>query len=450
MALAAHDLVAAYPAATRRALDSDFVRSPRVDAGGRRALGRRQDDAVAHHRRPSASSQRRRAARRRLIASLPPQQRRIALVFQDDALFYNMTVRANLRFALRDRTDARRARCRNGDALHVGDLLDRRPRELSGGERQRASIARALLSDPPALLLDEPLAHLDPSLRRTVRDEIVGLHERFAGPVLYVTHDHAEAMSVGDRLAVLIDGRIEDVGEPQRVYDSPRNSAVARFLGDRPMNLLPKTTARSPGIRPERVRVAPDAALRGRVARRERPAPTPTLWSRRTRGAIIARVPGDDRGATRRRVALDLPADSCATLIAHGAALRMNEIDALARGVMLTGIRRPNSIRPCRSSADTFFSTTPGAPIAAVRALTDALRAMRDDRAADRDRPGGRPRRALARGVEPMPSMMALGAAADLELASAPASRSPSICAAPAARWISRRCSIWRSIRATP
>jgi ABC-type sugar transport system ATPase subunit len=201
------------------------------------------------------------------VARLPPQERRIALVFQDDALFANMTVRQNLRFAQRRGASAG-AGAATATALHVDQHLDRRPRQLSGGERQRASIARALLSDPLALLLDEPLAHLDPSLRRSVRDEVIGLRQRFTGPILYVTHDHVEAMSVGDNLAVLVEGRIEDVGEPQRVYDSPRTIAVARFLGERPMNLLADGAA-VVGIRPERVELAGNGALRGRIARRE-------------------------------------------------------------------------------------------------------------------------------------------------------------------------------------
>jgi ABC-type sugar transport system ATPase subunit len=237
---------------------------------------------------------------------LPPQKRRIALVFQDDALFGNMTVRQNLRFAQRrDAGDA--AVSETALALHVHKHLDRRPRQLSGGERQRASIARALLSDPLALLLDEPLAHLDPSLRRSVRDEVIGVRQRFAGPILYVTHDHVEAMSVGDLLAVLIEGRIEDVGEPQRVYDSPRTVAVARFLGERPMNLFSDGDA-IVGIRPERVELTSDGGLRGRIVRRETTGADAYLEVETARGAIVVRVGASREVRSGELVGLELPA----------------------------------------------------------------------------------------------------------------------------------------------
>jgi multiple sugar transport system ATP-binding protein len=240
----------------------------------------------------------------------PPQERHIALVFQDDALFVNMTVRENLRFALRRRGPAGEARiAATARALHVGDHLDRRPRQLSGGERQRVSIARALLSDPAALLLDEPLAHLDPSLRRSVRDEVIGVRQRFAGPILYVTHDHVEAMSVANLLAVLVDGRIEDVGEPDRVYDSPGTLNVARFLGERPMNLFEYRGAMV-GIRPERVAVTAGGSISGSVARRENTGADAYLDVETERGTIVVRVPASNDARAGDRVALDLPNDA--------------------------------------------------------------------------------------------------------------------------------------------
>ncbi len=243
------------------------------------------------------------------IAALPPQQRRVALVFQDDALLRNMTVRENLRFALRDRNGGGARIDATAAALHVGAYLDRRPARLSGGERQRASIARALLSDPAALLLDEPLAHLDPSLRRSVRDEVLGVRQHFAGPILYVTHDHVEAMSVGSQLAVLVDGRLEDTGEPQRVYDSPANLTVARFLGERPMNLLPGDGV-TLGIRPERVRIVADAPLRGRVARRETTGADAYLDVETARGTVVVRVPVRAAAFAGDLVALEMPGDA--------------------------------------------------------------------------------------------------------------------------------------------
>ena len=194
------------------------------------------------------------------IAARTPQERRVALVFQDDALFGHLSVAGNLRFALRRGSKASVAR--TAAALQIEELLERRPRQLSGGERQRAAMARALLSEPTVLLMDEPLAHVDPSLRRSVRDAVLGVRNYFAGPIVYVTHGHAEAMSVADELAVLIDGRIEDGGEPQRVYDAPRTLRVAAFLGDWPMNLLDDGRYVL-GIRVERVRIERGGRLAG-------------------------------------------------------------------------------------------------------------------------------------------------------------------------------------------
>jgi ABC-type sugar transport system ATPase subunit len=243
------------------------------------------------------------------LAKKSPQSRRIALVAQDDALFLNMSVRQNLEFALRGGERKSERVSETAAALKVESNLERHPRGLSGGERQRASIARALLSDPLALLLDEPLAHLDPSLRRSVRDEVIGVRERFGGPILYVTHDHVEAMSIGDVLAVLIDGRIEDAGDPQRVYDSPSSLAVARFLGERPMNLFEQNGAIL-GIRPERIRTAPDGALGGRVVRRESTGADAYLEVETEHGSLAVRVPASHDARAGDRIGLDLPSES--------------------------------------------------------------------------------------------------------------------------------------------
>jgi ABC-type sugar transport system ATPase subunit len=233
------------------------------------------------------------------------RERRIALVFQDDALFQTMSVRENLHFALRNGASSEHV-VEAARALHVERHLDRRPRDLSGGERQRVALARALLSEPLVLLLDEPLAHLDPGLRAAVRAGLRDVRERFEGPVVYVTHDHGEAMQIGDTLGVLIDGRLEDYGDPQRVYDAPANVRVAAFLGVPAMNLI-KDGDRILGIRPEYVRVRYDAPLRGFVERREPVGADAYVDVRTERGTLTARIPADVRYDAGDAVALEFP-----------------------------------------------------------------------------------------------------------------------------------------------
>jgi len=309
MTLAARDLVAAYPGRSNAALEGI---SFDVAAGTTLAIVGPSGAGKTTLLRAIAGLLRLRGGDLRLdgssIAGLPPQERRVALVFQDDALFANMTVRENLRFALRasaGRSDERIVAA--AAALHVAPQLDRRPRRLSGGERQRASIARALLSEPAVLLLDEPLAHLDPSLRRSVRDEIVGVHQRFAGPVLYVTHDHVDAMSVGDVLAVLIDGRLQDVGDPERVYDAPRNLAVARFLGERPMNLFERDGT-IVGIRPERIELSAGGPVAGAVIRRETTGADAYLDVQTSYGVLSVRVAASEPARAGDALTLEFPA----------------------------------------------------------------------------------------------------------------------------------------------
>ncbi len=234
----------------------------------------------------------------RVLDALPPQTRRIAMVFQSDALIPHASVRENLTFALRGpRDDARVAGV--VERLHLDALERRRPGEISGGERQRVAIGRAMLSDPLALLLDEPLAHLDPLLRVRVRDEVVRLRERFTGPIVYVTHDHSEAMALADDLCVMIEGRIEQTGDPQQVFDAPGNLRVARFLGTPSMNLLYDVQSTLGygnvvvGIRPERVRIDDAGALAGTVTRGERAGADAFVHLDTPLGPISARVDSD-------------------------------------------------------------------------------------------------------------------------------------------------------------
>jgi len=248
------------------------------------------------------------------LTALAPQARRIAMVFQSDALIPQASVRENLAFALRSGPDDARV-AGMVERLHLGSLERRRPAEISGGERQRVAIGRALLSDPQALLLDEPLAHLDPLLRGRVRDEVVRVRERFTGPIVYVTHDHAEALALADDLCVLIDGRIEQTGGPQQVYDAPGNLRVARFLGTPSMNLLHDVHSTLGfgdvivGVRPERVRIDASGALAGATSRCERAGADTFVHVATALGEIVARVAPENAPAPGTEVRLAFARD---------------------------------------------------------------------------------------------------------------------------------------------
>ena len=172
----------------------------------------------------------------------PPQHRDIAMVFQNYALYPHMTVRGNLEFPLRMMKLSRIERTKRveetADLLGLSQLLQRRPRELSGGQRQRVAMGRALVRQPKVFLMDEPLSNLDAKLRIQIRAEIAGLQKRLGITTLYVTHDQVEAMTLGDRIAVLNAGRLQQLGRPQELYDQPANAFVANFLGNPGMNIF--------------------------------------------------------------------------------------------------------------------------------------------------------------------------------------------------------------------
>jgi multiple sugar transport system ATP-binding protein len=178
----------------------------------------------------------------RLVNDVAPRDRDIAMVFQSYALYPHMSVADNMGFALKMAKVGResiRARVgRSAGRLGIDGLLARRPRALSGGQRQRVALGRAVVRSPSAFLMDEPLSNLDAKLRVEMRAYIARLHQDLGTTTLYVTHDQTEAMTMGDRVAVMRDGKLEQVDEPQRLYEQPENLFVAGFIGSPAMNLL--------------------------------------------------------------------------------------------------------------------------------------------------------------------------------------------------------------------
>jgi len=182
------------------------------------------------------------------VTLVPPQHRDLAMVFQSYALYPHKSVRENLAFGLRMRhVDPVRIDTRvreTAAALGVDGLLDRKPAQLSGGQRQRVALGRAIVREPRAFLLDEPLSNLDPTLRVGTRTELALLHRRLAATMVYVTHDQEEAMTLGTRVAVMRDGAIEQTAPPLEVFRRPANMFVARFVGSPAMNLWACTCSR--------------------------------------------------------------------------------------------------------------------------------------------------------------------------------------------------------------
>jgi multiple sugar transport system ATP-binding protein len=229
----------------------------------------------------------------RCVDDVAAEDRDVAMVFQSYALFPHMTVRRNIAFSLRARAlprdERRREVDRVAEQLGLTGLLDRKPRDLSGGEQQRVALARALVRRPRVFLMDEPLSNLDAQLRTQTRAELVRLHREIGTTVVYVTHDQVEALTMADRIAVLGNGRLQQLGTPDEVYDRPSNTFVAGFVGSPPMNLwpavadhgrvsvggvpipdAPRCPVDSPGalvlgVRPESIRVVGENGIAARV-----------------------------------------------------------------------------------------------------------------------------------------------------------------------------------------
>ena len=257
------------------------------------------------------------------MAGVPPRARNIAMVFQNYALYPYLNVFENIAFGLRARRFAddeiRRRVDKAAAMLGIGHLLERLPRELSGGQRQRVAIGRAVVRDARLFLFDEPLSNLDAKLRVEMRAEIKRLHQRTRTTTVYVTHDQVEAMTLGDRIAVMKDGVVQQLGSPAEIYGRPATRFVAGFIGSPAMNLLPvqrngarlladgtelATTAAQRaalqaaaggevlyGLRPEDLGFA-DSGLPGRLAMIEPTGPETYVTVDTAAGTLTARVPG--------------------------------------------------------------------------------------------------------------------------------------------------------------
>jgi len=205
------------------------------------------------------------------VNHIPPQKRNISMVFQSYALFPHMSVESNLAFGLKIKRKSQEEKMQRVkwvlDLLGLKGMEKRLPKELSGGQRQRVALGRALVLEPDVLLLDEPLSNLDAKLRLRMRTELKRLHKKIKTTIIYVTHDQAEAMTLSDRLAVMKDGRILQIGTPQEIYERPTDIFTAGFIGSPPMNFilgerLPfvKREEAMVGIRPEDLSVSLEKA----------------------------------------------------------------------------------------------------------------------------------------------------------------------------------------------
>ncbi len=187
-----------------------------------------------------------------LVNDVAPKDRNIAMVFQNYALYPHMTVYENMSFGLKLRkikkTIIEEKVLEAADILDIRDLLKRKPKELSGGQRQRVAIGRAIVRDPKVFLMDEPLSNLDAKLRNSMRTEIIKLRQRLNTTFVYVTHDQVEAMTLGDRIIIMKDGIIQQIGSPQHLFNSPANLFVAGFIGAPQMNFINARLCRHSGV----------------------------------------------------------------------------------------------------------------------------------------------------------------------------------------------------------
>ena len=250
-----------------------------------------------------------------VVNNTPPAKRGIAMVFQSYALYPHLSVRDNMSLGLKQEKQPKSVIDeRVGKAIQMLDLgayEDRRPSDLSGGQRQRVAIGRAIVREPKLFLFDEPLSNLDAALRMNTRIEIAELHRTLSASMIYVTHDQTEAMTLADKIVVLRDGRVEQVGSPMELYNNPVNRFVAGFLGSPAMNFLQKAPVDMPkdgslGIRPEHLRLQKGGRIKGTVTHVERlGGDTNLLVSTAEKEAITVRLFGQNGTAVGEAVELD-------------------------------------------------------------------------------------------------------------------------------------------------
>ena len=301
----------------------------------------------------------------RIVTDLPPRSRDVAMVFQTYALYPHMSVRENLGYGLRVRKTPKAEIVRRVDEvaamLGLEDLLDRRPAALSGGQRQRVAMGRAIVREPKAFLMDEPLSNLDAKLRVGMRAQLSSLHARLGTTTVYVTHDQVEAMTLGQRVAVMRDGRIQQVDTPQMLYNRPVNLFVAAFIGSPAMNLVEADVSHD-GLEFGGLRIPMnlDGALPKRVDRRH-PARGVRGRGRRELVAAHDRDDGRDRRGARPGHPRDLHGGRGSGRRERGArGERRRERPAQDRGRRLHRASRSAGARPRRLDASGSPSTRRG------------------------------------------------------------------------------------------
>ena len=265
------------------------------------------------------------------VNDIAPAKRELAMVFQSYALYPHLTVRDNMGLALKQagvsKAEITKATDKAAGMLSLEKLLDRRPAELSGGQRQRVAIGRAIVRTPKLFLFDEPLSNLDAALRVATRIEIARLHRDLGATMIYVTHDQVEAMTLADKIVVLRDGRVEQVGSPMHLYNDPDNTFVAGFIGSPQMNFLKSSAlaraGETTGVRPEHLRINAGGPIHGTVSHVEKLGGETLVYVRcDPHGLLTVRLFGEHSFSVDAAIALDFDPAQAFHFDASGKRLR--------------------------------------------------------------------------------------------------------------------------------